>query len=258
VMEKQKCSTPDMTATYATVKQLTRKVKGNDRKLCVYNLFSSPQKLNHCGSRPNHMEMPGNFRLKTRKWKWVTFRLSMAGDMTAMVCNDKYHAYMLTNITNLPVKGNFCDNSYNTLKPVMIEYCKYHMNFIAESNTMAYSYSYQFPNVDTDKRTVFHIHKLKILTWYILLESYGFKLLTQRLSTDRGSVYSKACWTVFSTRPTTTCRERIRIWWRVGHLENRSHKQWFTTTKSRTDCVVYHAQTKNRYWINTKHCNCLP
>jgi hypothetical protein len=67
VMEKQKCSTPDMTATHATVKQLTRKVKGNDCKLSVYNLFSSPQKLNHCGSRPNHMEMPENFKIKTRK-----------------------------------------------------------------------------------------------------------------------------------------------------------------------------------------------
>jgi hypothetical protein len=52
------------------------------------------------------MEMPENFKIKTRKWRWVTFR-SMAGDMREMVCNDKYHAYMLTNITNLPVKGNF-------------------------------------------------------------------------------------------------------------------------------------------------------
>jgi hypothetical protein len=37
-----------------------KKVKGNDRKLRVYN-FSSPQKLNHCDSRPNHMEMPKKF-----------------------------------------------------------------------------------------------------------------------------------------------------------------------------------------------------
>jgi hypothetical protein len=49
-----------MTAIRATVKQMARKVKGNDRKLCVYN-FSSPQKLNHCDSRPNHMEIPENF-----------------------------------------------------------------------------------------------------------------------------------------------------------------------------------------------------
>lgn len=60
VMLRQKCATPDMTATHATVKQMARKVKGNDRKLCVYN-FSSPQKLNHCDSGPNHMAMPVNF-----------------------------------------------------------------------------------------------------------------------------------------------------------------------------------------------------
>jgi hypothetical protein len=57
---RQKCATPDMTATQATVKQMTKKMKGNDHTLCVYN-FSSPQKLNDCDSRPNHMEMPENF-----------------------------------------------------------------------------------------------------------------------------------------------------------------------------------------------------
>jgi hypothetical protein len=57
---KTESVTPDMTATHAIVKQMARKVKGNDHKLCVYN-FSSPQKLNHCDSRPNHIEMPENF-----------------------------------------------------------------------------------------------------------------------------------------------------------------------------------------------------
>jgi hypothetical protein len=43
--------------------------------------------------------------------KGGNFQLSMASDVTAMVWDDKYYVYVLTNIPNLPVKGNFCDKT---------------------------------------------------------------------------------------------------------------------------------------------------
>jgi hypothetical protein len=76
-----------MRATHATVKQMARIVKGNDHTLCVYN-FCSPQKLNHCDSRPNHLEMQENSGRK--KMKGGNFQVSTAGDRTAMVSEDKY------------------------------------------------------------------------------------------------------------------------------------------------------------------------
>jgi hypothetical protein len=90
----RKCGTTDMTVTHATVKELTRIVKGCGHKLYMDNYFSSPdlhsdltkQKINCCSTvRSNHKGMPGDLRSKMLKLKQVSVRARTIGDVTAMV-----------------------------------------------------------------------------------------------------------------------------------------------------------------------------
>jgi hypothetical protein len=53
--------------------------------------------------------------------KWGDIRDKRSGDMTAMVCKDKHHVFMLTNIHNPAEKGNFCDESENALMQTIME-----------------------------------------------------------------------------------------------------------------------------------------
>jgi hypothetical protein len=132
-------ATTDMTATYATVKQLTRKIQGCAQKLPMDNYFSSPdlyrdltkQKINCFGTvRPNRKEMPDDFRSKTAKvWK------------------DKRDVYMLTNIHNPPAEGNFCDESGNALKPAIVADYNRHMGYVDKGDRMANSYSSPYSGI---------------------------------------------------------------------------------------------------------------
>jgi hypothetical protein len=116
----RQCATTDMTATHATVKQLTRSVKGHGHKLYMDNYFSSTdlyndltrQKINCCSTvRPNHKGMPDDFRSKTLRLKQGDIRARTYGDLTAVVWKDKRDLHMLANIHVSPTEGNFCDES---------------------------------------------------------------------------------------------------------------------------------------------------
>jgi hypothetical protein len=130
-------ATTDMTATHATVKQLTRKIQSCDHKLYMDNYFSSPdlyrdlikQKLNCCDTvRPNRKGIPDDFRSKTLKLKWGDVRVRTNGDMTALVWKDKRDVYILTNIHDPPAEGIFCDESGNALKPAIVANYNRHMS----------------------------------------------------------------------------------------------------------------------------------
>jgi hypothetical protein len=126
----RKRATPDMTATNATVKQLSRNVKGCGHKLYIDNNYSSPdlysdltkERINYCGTfRPNREGMPNDFRSKTLKQKWSDTGVRISGDMTAVVWKEKRDVHTLTNIRDPPEEGNFCVESRNTLKPANVE-----------------------------------------------------------------------------------------------------------------------------------------
>ncbi|GFG33441.1 hypothetical protein Cfor_12401 [Coptotermes formosanus] len=114
----RQCATTDMTATHATVKQLTRRAKGRGPKLHMHNYFSSPdlyndvtkQKTNCCRRvRPNRTGMPHDFRSKTLRLRRGDVRARTNGDLTAVVWKDKRNVHMLTNIHVAPAEGNFCN-----------------------------------------------------------------------------------------------------------------------------------------------------
>lgn len=109
---------------------------------------------------------------------------------------------------------------------------------------MAHSYSYQLPNAD--KHIVFHLHKLTILIWYILLESYGSKLsyIGFQLTVVQNTAQLVGLYFEQELLPTVDGATALVTLDRIIHFENSSHKQWLTTTKSRTDCVVYLAQQR--------------
>jgi hypothetical protein len=143
-------ATTDMTVTHATVKQLTRKVKGHGHKLYMDNYFSSPDlyndltkhKINCCGTvRPNHKGMPDDFRSKILRLKWGDVRARTNGDLTAVVWKDKCDIHLLTNRHVSPAEGNFCDESGNALKPVIVGDYNRYVSYIDKSDRMANSYS---------------------------------------------------------------------------------------------------------------------
>jgi hypothetical protein len=113
--EDRQRATTDMTATHATVKQLTRRVKEHGHKLYMDNYFSSPDiytdltkpKINCCGTvRPNHKGIPDDFRSKTLRLRWGDVRARTNGDLTAVVWKDKRDVHMLKNIHVSPAEGN--------------------------------------------------------------------------------------------------------------------------------------------------------
>ena len=73
-----------VTATHATVTELTRKIEGRRHKLYTGNFFSSTElfddlvkKQIYCRGtvRPNRKRMPQGLKPKTTKMKWETFAL---------------------------------------------------------------------------------------------------------------------------------------------------------------------------------------
>ena len=121
----RKQATSDMTATHATVKHLSRKVRGCGHKLYMDSNYSSPDfysdltkdKVNFCSTvRPNHKGMPDDFRSKTLKQKQSDIGIRISGDMTTVVWKEKRDVHTMTNIHDPPEEGNFCVESRNALK----------------------------------------------------------------------------------------------------------------------------------------------
>ena len=87
-----------LTATHATVTNLTRGVEGVGHKLYMDNFFSSPdlfddlaqKKISCCGTvRLNRKGMPNDLLPKTQKLKRGDIRVRTRGDLTAVVWKDK-------------------------------------------------------------------------------------------------------------------------------------------------------------------------
>jgi len=107
-----------VTATHATVTDLTKKIEGCGHKLYMDNFFSSPElfddlakkQIYSCGTvRPNRRGMQQDLAPKTSKLKRGDIRLRTRADLTAVPWWDKRDVCMLINIHNAPAEGNFCN-----------------------------------------------------------------------------------------------------------------------------------------------------
>jgi hypothetical protein len=118
-----------LTATHATVTNLTRGVEGFWHKLYMDNFFSSPdlyddlaqKKVLCCGTvRPHRKNMPKDLRPQTLRLKRGDIRVRTRGDLTAVVWKDKRDVRLLTNIHDPPREGNYCDEHGNAIKPAIV------------------------------------------------------------------------------------------------------------------------------------------
>jgi hypothetical protein len=60
-------------------------------------------------------------------------------DINHISLKDRWEVYMLTNMDLPPAERNFCDNNL-PMKPYILEWYNWHMNYIDSSDRMADSY----------------------------------------------------------------------------------------------------------------------
>jgi hypothetical protein len=252
-------ATTDMTATHATVKQMTRKIQGCGHKLYMDNYFSSPdlyrdltkQKINCCGTvRPNRKGMPDDFRSKTLKLKRGDVRVRTSGDMTALVWKDKRDVYILTNIHDPPAEGNFCDESGNALKPAIVADYNRHMGYVDKGDRMTNSYSISRRTWKWTKKLFFHLLDQTILNSHILLKSCGSNISHRdfRLTLVRNMVELAGP----QPRPLQPVGRPSALVTKIGCLEESSRQHWPTTSDKMMICVVCHSRKKKRRRVQTK------
>ena len=135
-----------LTATHATVTNLTRGVEGFWHKLYMDNFFSSPdlyddlaqKKILCCGTvRPHRKNMPKDLRPQTLRLKRGDIRVRTRGDLTAVVWKDKRDVRLLTNIHDPPREGNYCDEHGNAIKPAIVADYNRHMGHVDNTDRMA-------------------------------------------------------------------------------------------------------------------------
>ena len=92
-----------LTATHATVTELTRKIEGCGHKLYMENLFSSPtlfddlakKQIYCCGTvRPNRRGMPQDLRPKSTKLKRGDIHVRTRAGLTAILWWDERHLHV--------------------------------------------------------------------------------------------------------------------------------------------------------------------
>jgi len=181
-----------LTATHATVTNLTRRVEGVGHKLYMDNFFSSPdlyddliqKKIYCCGTvRLNRRGMPKDLKHKTLRLKRGDIRVRTRGDLTAVAWRDKRDMGMLTNIHDPSSEGNFQDEHGNAIKPAFVADYNRHMGCVDKADRMANGYTSSHRTWKWTKKLFFHLLDMTILNTYILLSTCGGKKISQRFST---------------------------------------------------------------------------
>ena len=138
-----------LTATHATVTNLTSGVEGFGHKLYMDNFFSSPdlfddltqKKISCCGTVRLHKKgMPKDFKPKTPRLKHGDIRVGTRGDLTAVVWKDKGDVCFLTNIHDPPREGNYHEHR-NAIKLAIVADYNRHMGHVDDADRMANSYT---------------------------------------------------------------------------------------------------------------------
>jgi len=178
-----------VTATHATVTELTRKIEGRGHNLYMDSFFSSPELFDDlakkhiycCGTvRPNSKGMPQDLRPKMTKLKRGDICVRTRADLTAVLWRDKRDICMLTNIHSAPVDGNFCNEVGKAIKPQIVMDYNHHMGYVDKGDRMANSYSISRRTFKWTKKLFFHLLDLAILNSYILHSSCGGKKMSHR------------------------------------------------------------------------------
>ena len=134
-----------LTATHATVSELTKKVQGRGHKLYMYNYFSSPdlfddlatKQIYCCGTvRPNRKGMPQDLGPKRMRLRRGDLHVRTRDDLTAILWRDKRDVRVLTNIHGPQEECNFCDNNGKAIKPQIVADYNRHMGYVATKNNL--------------------------------------------------------------------------------------------------------------------------
>ena len=135
-----------VTATHATVTDLTRKTEGRAHKLYTDNFFSSlelfddlaKKQIYSCGTvRPNRRGMPQDLAPKRPKLKRGDIHVRTRADLTAILWQDKRGICMLTNIHNAPAEGNFCSEGGTAIKLQFVMDYNHYMGYVDNGDRMA-------------------------------------------------------------------------------------------------------------------------
>jgi len=168
-----------LTATHATVSELTKKIQGRGHKLYMDNYFSSPdlfddlamKQIYCCGTvQPNRKGMPQDLGPNRRTLQRGDLQERTRGDLTAILWRDKR---VLTNIHDPPAEGNFCDNNWKPIKPQIVVDYNHHMGYVDKGDRMAETYSIKCRTWKWTKKLFFHLFDLAILNSYILFSLGG-------------------------------------------------------------------------------------
>ena len=165
-----------LTATHATVLELTKKIHGRGHKPYMDNYVSSPdlfhdfatKQIYCCGTvRPNRKGMPQDLgpKIMTRGDLQVRTR----GELTAILWRDKRDVRILTNIHDAPAEGDFCDNNGKAIKPQIVADYNRHMGYVDKGDRMTNSYSINRRTWKWTKKLFFHLLDLAVLNSYIFL-----------------------------------------------------------------------------------------
>ena len=169
-----------VTATRATVTELTRKIEGHGHKLYMDNFFSSPElfddlanKQIYCRGtvRQNRRGMPQDLRPNTTKLKRGNIRVRTGADLMAILWRDKRNMHV-DEYSQCPS----CNEGGKAIKPQTVMDCNHHMGCVEKGYRMANSYSISRRTFKWMKNLFFHLLDLAILNSYILHSScWGVK-----------------------------------------------------------------------------------
>ena len=165
----RQCTAQHLTATHATMSELTKKIQGRGHKLYMDNYFSSldlfddlaTKQIYTCGTvRPNRKGVPRD--LGPRRMTRGDLQVRTRGDLTDILWRDKRDVRVLTNIHDSPAEGNFCDINGKAIKPQIVADYNRHMGYVDKGDRMANSYSINRLTWKWTKK-IFHLFDLAIL-----------------------------------------------------------------------------------------------
>ena len=243
-------ATQHLTATHATVTNLTRGVEGFGHKLYMDNFFSSPdlfddlaqKKIYCCGTvRLHRRGMPKDLKPKTLRLKRGDIRMRTRGELTAVVWRDKRDVCLLTNIHDPPREGNYRDEHGNAIKPAIVADYNRHMGYVDKADRMANSYTASRRTWKWTKKLFFHLLDLAILNSYILFSSCGekkishrdFRLTLIREMLARAGHERRSSMPVGRPAPPST---------NIGRLDTRHNKHWPGRNPTKRRCRVCSAR----------------
>jgi len=233
-----------LTATHATVINLTRRVEGFGHKLYMDNFFSSPdlfdalaqKKISCCGTvRLNRKGMPKDLEPKTLRLKRGDIPARTSGDLMAVVWRDKRDVCLLTNIYDPSTEGNYCDEHGNAIKLAVVADYNHHMGHVDNADRMANSYTASCQTWKWTKKLFFHLLDLAIVNIYILLSSCGGKEISHRdfqLTLIREMLTRAG----YEPRPSMPVGRPAQSSTNIGRLDRSHNKHWPGRSQTKRRC----------------------